>query len=110
MSKLFHRCKHLSGRTDIGKRLPRRSLWSFPATTVSRYSDTVLLESGWIRGGDLIADQPAIVEVDHGNGYIDLIAFGVQRRGQPHSTFRILFNAIQRSTLKSVEMEDEAKK
>jgi hypothetical protein len=81
----------------------------FPATVVSRYSDTILLESGWIRGGKLIADQPAIVEVDYGDGYIDLIAFGVQRRGQPHRTFRILFNAIQRSTLKSVEMEDLAK-
>jgi hypothetical protein len=81
----------------------------FPATVVSRYSDTILLESGWIRGGELIADQPAIVEVDYGDGYIDLIAFGVQRRGQPHSTFRILFNAIQRSTLKSVEMGDLAR-
>ncbi len=40
-------------------------------------------------------------------GHIDLIAFGVQRRCQPHSTFRILFNAIQRSTLKPVEMEDK---
>ena len=83
----------------------RKPAKRFPATVVSRYSDTVLLESGWIRGGDLIADQPAIVEVNYGDGYIDLIAFGVQRRAQPHSTFRILFNAIQRSTLKPVEME-----
>ena len=71
----------------------------FPATAVSRYSDTVLLESGWIRGGELIADQPAIVEVEYGGGYIELLGFGVQRRGQPHGTFKLLFNAIQRSTL-----------
>ena len=66
---------------------------------VSRFSDTVLLESGWIRGGELITDKPAIVEVKYGKGNIDLIGFGVQRRGQPHGTYRILFNAIQRSTL-----------
>ncbi len=71
----------------------------FKTHVVSRFSDTVLLESGWIRGDDLIRDQPAIVEIDYGRGHIDLIGIGVQRRGQPHGTFRILFNAIQRSTL-----------
>jgi hypothetical protein len=71
----------------------------FPATVVSRFSDTVLLESGWIRGADVIADQPAIVEIQYGKGYIELIGISVQRRGQPHGTFRILFNAIQRSTI-----------
>lgn len=71
----------------------------FPATVVSRYSDTVLLESGWIRGGELIADKPAIVEITYGDGRIDLIGIAVQNRAQPHGTFRILFNAIQRSTL-----------
>ncbi len=71
----------------------------FPSTAVSRYSDTVLLESGWIRGGNLITDKPAIVRTTYGSGSIVLIGFGVQRRGQPHGTFRILFNAIQSSTL-----------
>ena len=86
----------------------RKPATRFPSTTVSRYSDTILLESGWIRGGDLIADQPAIVEVEYGDGYIDLLAFGVQRRGQPHGTFKILFNAIGRSTLGPIEGEDDA--
>ncbi|MBN1294198.1 MAG: peptidase M14 [Candidatus Latescibacteria bacterium] len=72
----------------------------YPATVVARYSDTVLLESGWIRGGDIIADKPAIVEVSYGKGKIVLFGFGVQHRGQPHGTFRLLFNAIQRSALK----------
>ena len=71
----------------------------FPTTVVSRFSDTVLLESGWIRGGDLIADKPAIVKVTYGKGTIHLLGIGVQRRGQPHGTFPILFNAIQASTL-----------
>lgn len=71
----------------------------FPARVVARYSDTVLLESGWIRGGDLIADKPAIVEVQFGEGKIVLFGFRIQHRGQPHGTFRLLFNAIQQSTL-----------
>ena len=66
----------------------------FPARVVARYSDTVLLESGWIRGKELIADKPAIVEVQYGRGKIILLGFRVQHRGQSHGTFRLLFNAI----------------
>ena len=71
----------------------------FETTVVGRYSDTVLLESGWIRGEELIRDKPAIAEVDYGDGKIVLLGFGVQRRAQSHGTFRLLFNAIQRSKL-----------
>ncbi len=66
----------------------------FPARVVARYSDTVLLESGWIRGKELVADKPAIVEVQYGKGKIILLGFRVQHRGQSHGTFRLLFNAI----------------
>jgi hypothetical protein len=71
----------------------------YPARVVARYSDTVLLESGWIRGGELIADKPAIVEVQYGDGRIILLGFAVQHRGQPHGTFRLLFNSILSSTM-----------
>jgi hypothetical protein len=71
----------------------------FPVKVISRYSDTVLLESGWIRGEEFVRDKPAIVEIGYGNGKIYLFGISVQRRGQPHGTFRILFNAIQSSTL-----------
>jgi hypothetical protein len=73
---------------------PRSPQVRFPARVVARYSDTVLLESGWIRGKELIMDKPAIVEVQYGQGKIILIGFRVQHRGQPHGTFRLLFNAI----------------
>jgi len=73
----------------------RKSSERFPVRVISRYSDTVLLESGWIRGEELIRDKPAIVEVAYGKGHILLIGPAVTRRGQPHGTFRILFNAIQ---------------
>ncbi|MBA7680028.1 hypothetical protein ES703_88335 [subsurface metagenome] len=73
---------------------PRDPEVRFPARVVARYSDTVLLESGWIRGKELIADKPAIVEVQYGKGKIILLGFRVQHRGQSHGTFRLLFNAI----------------
>jgi hypothetical protein len=73
---------------------PRGPEVRFPAHVVARYSDTVLLESGWIRGEELIADKPAIVEVQYGRGKIILLGFRVQHRGQSHGTFRLLFNAI----------------
>jgi hypothetical protein len=76
----------------------RRPDVRFPARVVARYSDTVLLESGWIRGQELIADKPAIVEVEYGAGRIILLGFAVQHRGQPHGTFRLLFNAILSSS------------
>jgi hypothetical protein len=70
----------------------------FPAKVVARYSDTVLLESGWIRGAELIADKPAIVQVQYGRGKVILLGFAIQHRGQPHGTFRLLFNSILSST------------
>ena len=78
---------------------PRSPAARFPARVVARYSDTVLLESGWIRGGELIADKPAIVEVQYGKGKLILLGFRVQHRGQPHGTFALLFNAILSSTI-----------
>lgn len=71
----------------------------FSGRVVARYSDTVLLESGWIRGKELIVDKPAIVEVEYGQGKIVLFGFRVQHRGQTHGTFRLLFNAILDSTI-----------
>lgn len=70
------------------------------ATVVARYADTLLLESGWIRGEEVIAGKPAIVEVEYGDGRIVLLGFRVQHRAQPHGTFPLLFNAILSSTVR----------
>ena len=45
-------------------------------------------------GKEMTADEPAIVEVQYGGGKIILLGFRVRLRGQPHGTFRLLFNAI----------------
>ncbi|MHC4326169.1 MAG: M14 family metallopeptidase, partial [Planctomycetota bacterium] len=78
---------------------PRSPGIRFPARVAARYSDTVLLQSGWIRGPELITDKPAIVEIQYGNGKIILLGFRVQHRGQSHGTFGLLFNAILSSTM-----------
>jgi len=84
----------LIGASKKENKDPRDPEVRFPARVVARYSDTVLLESGWIRGKEPIADKPAIVEVQYGKGKIILLGFRVQHRGQAHGTFRLLFNAI----------------
>jgi hypothetical protein len=76
-----------------------RSNKEMPIKVVSRYSDTLVLDSGWIRGDELIADKPAILDIQYGEGNIYLFGISVQRRGQPHGTFKLLFNAIQASTM-----------
>ena len=78
---------------------PRSPEARYPTRVVARYSDTVLLESGWIRGQELITDKPAIVEVEYGDGKIILLGFAIQNRAQPHGTFRLLFNAILSSAM-----------
>jgi hypothetical protein len=76
-----------------------RSNKEMPVHVVSRYSDTLVLDSGWIRGDELIADKPAILDIQYGEGNVFLFGISVQRRGQPHETFKLLFNAIQASTM-----------
>jgi len=66
---------------------------------IAKYSDKVLLLSGWIVGADVIKSQPAIIETMFGEGKIILFGFKVQNRGQPHQTFRLLFNSIYYSNM-----------
>ena len=86
-------------RRRRGSEPGRSPVERFPVTVIGRYADTQLLQSGWIRGEELIRDKPALAEIDYGNGSLILLGFGVQRRAQPHGTFRLLFNAMQSATL-----------
>ncbi|MCI0642514.1 MAG: hypothetical protein L0Y72_08075 [Gemmataceae bacterium] len=66
---------------------------------VCRYADKDVLESGFLQGEDVIAGKAAVLDVSYGNGHVILLGCRVQNRAQPHGTFRLLFNAIQSSTL-----------
>ncbi len=65
---------------------------------LARYADANdLLMSGWINGAGRIAGKPAALDVSVGRGRVILTGFGVQFRGQPHGTFKFLFNPILES-------------
>ena len=67
---------------------------------LARYSEASdLLMSGWINGGTRIAGKPAALDVTIGRGRVVLTGFGVQFRGQPHGTFKSLFNPILESAV-----------
>ncbi len=64
---------------------------------LARYAARDVLLSGWINGAERIAGQAAAVEVAVGRGRVVLIGFGALFRGQPHGTFKFVFNPILES-------------
>lgn len=61
---------------------------------VCQYASSRLLESGWLLGESYLEDAAAVVETHLGEGRVVLFGFPPQHRGQPHGTFRLLFNAL----------------
>ena len=53
-----------------------------------------LLDSGWAWGQQYLNNSVAIAEVPVGKGRVLLYGPEVTFRGQPHSTFKFLFNGI----------------
>jgi len=52
------------------------------------------LLSGYILHPEKIQGKAAAVDVNHGKGHIVLTGFRPQWRGQPHLTFKLLFNTL----------------
>jgi hypothetical protein len=69
------------------------------ARVIARFADAKeLLLSGWLLGGEKLANKGAIVEVNRGKGRVVMFAFRPQYRGQSIATLPFLFNAIATST------------
>jgi hypothetical protein len=64
----------------------------------ARYAAPTPLQSGWMIGADRIAGKPALVEVAMGAGRLVLFGFPPQHRGWTHGTYRLLFNALIKTT------------
>jgi len=90
---------HAPGPRTLTKEEIRAKLDAQPVASVARYSDNIVLQSGWILGEDHLRGRTAVAEVTHGKGRIVLLGFRTQFRGQPHGTFKFLFNAIYRSAM-----------
>jgi ribosomal protein S18 acetylase RimI-like enzyme len=60
----------------------------------ARYADDPLA-SGWALGAaEYVGGRPAAVRIPVGEGSVVLIAFEPQFRGQPHNTFKLLFDPL----------------
>ena len=71
---------------------------SADAKVIARFADSNdILLSGWLLGGEKLANKAAIVEVKMGRGRVIMFAFRPQYRGQSIATLPFLFNAIETS-------------
>jgi hypothetical protein len=65
-------------------------------TVVARYPEAGQLLSGYALHPEYLNGKAALVEARYGSGRVVVFGFRPQYRGQPHETFKILFNAIYR--------------
>jgi hypothetical protein len=61
---------------------------------IAKYPKENLLLSGYLKGEKYLQDKISAIEVPFGKGKVILLGFGVQSRGQPHGTFKLLFNSL----------------
>ena len=61
---------------------------------VAWYADKTPLRSGWAWGQEYLADGTAIIDATVGKGRLVMCGPQVLFRGQPHGTFKFLFNGI----------------
>jgi len=61
---------------------------------IAKYADGSLLMSGFLIGEQYLQNKTSVGEVPFGKGKVILLGFGVQHRGQPHATFKLLFNSL----------------
>jgi hypothetical protein len=62
--------------------------------TIAKYPGEDLLMSGYLKGENRLNNLVAAAEAPLGKGRVILLGFGVEQRGQPHGTFKLLFNAV----------------
>ncbi|MBW3631017.1 MAG: peptidase M14, partial [Gemmatimonadetes bacterium] len=67
----------------------------------ARFAREGYLASGWAHGAaEHLAGHPAAIRVPMGRGQVVLLAFRPHFRGQPHNTFKMLFNPLHAATIR----------
>ena len=61
---------------------------------VGTYPAKDVLMSGWLMGERYLHGKAGVIEASVDKGRVVLLGFRVQHRGQPHATFKLLFNSI----------------
>jgi len=85
----------MPGETDVFFRKSRAFAASDSSVrTVVSYAAKDVLRSGWLVGEERMAGKGAVVEMPVGRGRVVLLGFTPYFRGQPHGTFKLLFNAL----------------
>lgn len=79
-------------RSPAFRATPGASLQGFK--TVAWYADGDLLDSGWAWGQRYLNNSIAVAEAPVGKGKVLLYGPEITFRGQPHSTFKFLFNGL----------------
>jgi hypothetical protein len=74
-------------------------------SAVAWFPNATPLHSGWAWGQQYLKDAVAVAESNLGAGKVFLMGPEVAFRGQPHGTFKFLFNAIYYGSAK-----DEARR
>jgi hypothetical protein len=74
------------------------------AHVVAWFDNDKPLRSGWALGQAFLKDTAAVVEAPVGKGKLVLYGPEILFRGQPHGTFKLLFNGIFAGHVQSVEL------
>jgi hypothetical protein len=62
--------------------------------TIAWYADGELLDSGWAWGQEYLKNSIAVAQAQMGKGKVLLYGPEITFRGQPHATFKFLFNGL----------------
>jgi hypothetical protein len=73
--------------------------------SVAWFDEREPLRSGWAWGQHYLMGGVTMAEAQVGRGMLYLMGPEVIRRGQPHGTFKFLFNGIYLAGAERVEME-----
>lgn len=92
----------LNTNSPLTKGLPEEiTIWNeqSPAfttgqTTVATYPANNILASGWLLGGELLANKSALVDAKVGSGHIILFGLRPQYRAQSYQAFKLFFNSL----------------
>jgi len=74
-------------------------------TSVGWFSGADVVASGWAWGSQYLAGGTAIAEAKVGEGHVTLLGPEVTFRGQPHGTYKLLFNGVYSGTTQSVTLK-----